>query len=59
MTADDNQAVRRLAALTLKNGSAQRETIVLLEGLSDDDRLERPLREATARIATLLKKKSR
>jgi HEAT repeat protein len=57
LTADDNQAVRRLAALTLKNGSPQRETIVLLEGLSDDDRLERPLREATARVAALLKKK--
>jgi len=59
MTADDNQAVRRLAALTLKNGSPQRDTIVLLEGLADDDRLERPLREATARVAALLKKKSR
>ena len=59
VTADENQAVRRLAALTLKNGSPQRDTIVLLEGLADDDRLERPLREATARVAALLKKKSR
>jgi hypothetical protein len=57
LTADDNQAVRRLAALTLKNGSPQRDTIVLLEGLSDDDRLDRALRDATARVAALLKKK--
>src|SRR5918912_887323 len=57
LTADDNQAVRRLAALTLKNGSPQRDTIVLLEGLSEDDRLDRALREATARVAALLKKK--
>ena len=57
LTADDNQAVRRLVALTLKNGSPQRDTIVLLEGLSDDDRLDRALRESTARVAALLKKK--
>jgi HEAT repeat protein len=57
LTADDNQAVRRLAALTLKNGSPHRDTIVLLEGLSDDDRLDRALRDATARVAALLKKK--
>jgi HEAT repeat protein len=57
VTADDNQAVRRLAALTLKNGSPQRDTIVLLEGLSDDDRLDRALREGAARVAALLKKK--
>jgi HEAT repeat protein len=57
LTADDNQTVRRLVALTLKNGSPQRDTIVLLEGLSDDDRLDRALREATARVAALLKKK--
>jgi HEAT repeat protein len=58
LTADDNQAVRRLAALTLKNGSPQRDTIVLLEGLSEDDRQDRALREATARVAAVLKKKA-
>ena len=31
-TADDNQAVRRLAIVTLRNGRAHRDTIVLLEG---------------------------
>ena len=34
---DENAAVRRLAVLVLKNGSAQRDTIVLLEGLAADD----------------------
>src|ERR1700746_2045564 len=33
---DENSAVRRLAVMALKNGSAQRDTIVLLEGLSVD-----------------------
>src|SRR6266849_6556281 len=31
-SADDNQAVRRLAIVCLRNGSPQRDTIVLLEG---------------------------
>src|SRR3954464_6085944 len=34
---DENSAVRRLAVLVLKNGSAPRDTIVLLEGLSAHD----------------------
>ena len=58
-TADDNAAVRRLAVLALKNGSPQRETIVLLEGLGDDDEADRELRQAAARVAQLLKQKSR
>jgi len=55
--ADDNEAVRRLAILALRNGSPQRDTIVLLDGLSEDDRLDRSLRETTARVAAVLKKK--
>ena len=35
--ADDNEAVRRLALVCLRNGSPQRDTIVLLEHLADDD----------------------
>src|SRR5207248_5885776 len=58
VSADDNQVVRRLAALCLRNGSPHRETIVLLEGLSDDDRLDRELRGVAARIAAGLKKKA-
>ena len=58
VNADDNQAVRRLAVVCLKNGSAQRETITLLAGLSEDDRLDRDLRDVAGKVAALLKKKA-
>lgn len=57
-TTDDNQAVRRLAVVCLRNGSPQRETIVLLAGLADDERQERELRSAAGRVAAALKKKA-
>ena len=59
MTADDNLAVRRLAIVCLKNGSPTRDTISLLEGMADDDRNERDVRETAAKVAATLKKKSR
>ena len=58
VNADENQAVRRLAAVCLKNGSPQRETIVLLAGLAEDDRLERDLREVAAKVSAQLKKRA-
>ena len=58
VSADDNQAVRRLAIVCLKNGSAQRETITLLAGLSEDDRLDRDLRDVAGKVAATLKKKA-
>ena len=58
VTADGNRAVRRLAIVTLRNGSPQRDTIVLLSGLAEDDRQEADVRQAAARIATQLKRKS-
>jgi hypothetical protein len=58
-TADDNQAVRRLAIVCLKNGSAHRDTIALLQGLADDDRQERDLAETAAKVAAGLKRKAR
>jgi hypothetical protein len=58
-SSDDNQAVRRLAIVCLKNGSAHRDTIALLEGLADDDRQEKDLRETAAKVAATLKKKGR
>ncbi len=58
LTTDDNQAVRRLAIVTLRNGSPNRETIVLLQGVGEDDRLERELREAAVKVAAALKKKA-
>ena len=58
VNADDNQAVRRLAVVCLKNGSAQRETITLLAGLAEDDRLDRDLRDIAGKVAASLKKKA-
>ncbi len=46
---DGNAAVRRLAVLCLKNGSPQRDTIVLLEGIAGDDEADAELRRAAAR----------
>ena len=57
LNADGNEAVRRLAALCLRNGSPQRETIVLLEGIAGDDEAESQLRQAAAKIALELKRK--
>src|SRR5712691_1059591 len=46
VSTDANQAVRRLAVVCLRNGSAQRETILLLTGLAEDDEQEAELRNA-------------
>ena len=54
---DDNQAVRRLAILCLSRGSPQRETILLLNALADDDEQDRELRAAARKIAEQLRKK--
>ena len=56
-TADGNNAVRRLAILCLKNGSAERNTIVLLEGLAQDDEADPELQRAAAGVAQQLKRK--
>ena len=55
---DDNQAVRRLAIVSLRNGSPQRETIVLLAGLANNDEQDRELRTAAQRVAAQLKRKA-
>ncbi|MBA2568246.1 MAG: HEAT repeat domain-containing protein [Actinobacteria bacterium] len=54
---DDNQAVRRLAILCLDHGSPQRETILLLSSLADDDEQDRELRDAAKKIGEQLRKK--
>ena len=54
---DGNQAVRRLAILCLRNGSPQRETIVLLNGLAEDDEQEPELRRTSRTIAAELRKR--
>jgi len=56
---DGNEAVRRLAIVSLKNGSADRGTIQLLEGMADDDEQERELRDTAAKVAQTLKRKGR
>ena len=55
---DDNQAVRRLAVFCLKNGSPQRETILILSSIADDDEQDRELRSAARKIGEGLRKKS-
>jgi HEAT repeat protein len=56
--ADENPAVRRLAVLSLRNGSPQRDTVVLLQGIADEDGLERDLRETAAKVAAGLEKRA-
>jgi hypothetical protein len=55
---EENSAVRRLAVMAMKNGSAQRETIVLLEGLAADDDADSDLQRAAGTIAQGLKRKA-
>jgi hypothetical protein len=57
-SSDGNQAVRRLAVLCLRNGSPQRETIVLLAGIADDDDQEQELRNAARTVANELRKRA-
>ena len=58
VTTDVNQAVRRLAVMCLRHGSPQRETIVLLNGLAEDDEQELELRNAARTTAAELKKRA-
>jgi hypothetical protein len=50
--------VRRLAIVCLRNGSAQRETIVLLNGLAEDDEQDADVRKTARAVAAELKKKA-
>ncbi len=58
-TRDPNGAVRRLAVVTLRNGSPERATILILNGLADDDEHDAELRAAAKKIAGELTRKSR
>jgi HEAT repeat protein len=55
---DANEAVRRLAVAALKNGSPRPDTIQILASLGENDDEPRELREAAARVAQLLRRKS-
>jgi len=56
-TGDGNSAVRRLAVMSLKNGSPERVTIGILEGLAQDDEADAELRRAAAAVSQQLKRK--
>jgi HEAT repeat protein len=56
---DGNDAVRRLAVIALRNGSARPDTIQILASLGDDDEAPRELRQTAAKVAQDLRRKSR
>jgi HEAT repeat protein len=57
VNADDNDAVRRLAVVSLRNGSPQRQTVQLLEHLAADDEQGRELRVTAEKVAAEMKKR--
>ena len=54
---DGNDAVRRLAVVALRNGSARPDTIQILASLGADDEQPRELRDAAAPVAQALRRK--
>jgi len=55
---EPNAAVRRLAVICLKNGTPQRDTIQLLEGIAESDEADADLRKTARSVATGLRKKA-
>jgi HEAT repeat protein len=55
---DPNTAVRRLAVICLKNGTSQRDTLQLLEGIAESDEEDTELRRAARAVHASLKKKA-
>ena len=55
---DDNDAVRRLAVVSLRNGSPQPATIQILSALADNDEAGRELRDAAGKVAQVLRRKA-
>jgi len=58
ITHDPNEAVRRLAVVSIKNGSPQRETILLLASIAQDDEQPRELRDAAGKVSAALQKRA-
>jgi hypothetical protein len=56
---DPNVAVRRLAIVSLRNGTPQRDTIQILDGIADDDEEDGEVRKTARSVSALLLKKSR
>lgn len=59
VTHDGNEAVRRLAVVALKNGSARPDTIQILAALGADEEAPRELRESAGKVAQLLRRKAK
>jgi hypothetical protein len=57
--ADDNEAVRRLAILALRNGSPQRDTIVLLQGIAEEEGISQETRQTAAKVGAGLDKRAK
>jgi len=57
LTHDGNEAVRRLAVVALRNGSARPDTIQILTSLAQNDEEPRELRDAAAKVAQALKRR--
>jgi HEAT repeat protein len=55
---DPNVAVRRLAIVCFKNGTPARETILILDGIADDDDTDADVRKTARSVSLLLVKKS-
>jgi HEAT repeat protein len=55
---DPNMAVRRLAVICLKNGTAHRDTLQLLEGIAEADETDVELRKTAKVVHAALRKKS-
>ena len=59
LTNDGNEAVRRLAVVVLRNGSARPDTIQILQSLGANDEQPRELRDAATKVAQALRLKTR
>ena len=55
---DPNAAVQRLAVICLKNGSPQRDTIQLLEGIAESEDADPELRKTARVVQSALRKKA-
>jgi HEAT repeat protein len=56
---DPNSTVRRLAIFGLRNGTANRDTIQLLDGIAESDEADAEVRKAASGVSAQLVKKSR
>jgi HEAT repeat protein len=55
---DPNVAVRRLAVICLKNGTSQRDTLQILEGIAEAEDTDADLRKTARVVQAALKKKA-